>query len=66
MFRVFCYVNGSRLVSNVCPSVEVADSFLSAVLSMPGAEGGAVEEFRAGLGWFAHIPAAEFQLSECC
>lgn len=66
MYRVYAVVNGRRLTSAPCQSPEVADSFLVAVLALPGSEGGAVEEFRDGLGWFAFIPEADRQLAECC
>lgn len=66
MYRVFCVANGHRYESNPCHSPEVADHYLTAVLSLPEVEGGAVEEFRAGLGWFAFIPEPDRELLEIC
>jgi hypothetical protein len=33
---------------------------------MPEVEGGAVEEYLPGLGWFAFIPEPERELLEIC
>ena len=66
MFRVYCVANGRRFVSSPCPTVEVADYYLAAVLSLPEVDGGAVEEFRPGLGWFAYLPECERELLEIC
>jgi len=65
MYRVYAVVNGQRLTSAPCPSADVADSFLSAVLSMPGTEGGAVEVLT-GCGWCCWIPEPDRELMERC
>jgi len=65
MYRVFIVRNGRRLYSAPCPSPEIADSFLSAVLDMPGCEGGAVEEYT-GCGWCVWIPETDRELLEMC
>ena len=65
MFRVSIVRNGSRLLSNPCQSAEVADSYLSALLSLPGIEGGAVEVLT-GCGWCCWIPEADRELLEIC
>lgn len=66
MYRVYCVANGCRMVSNPCPSADVADSYLAAVLSLPEVEGGAVEEYHPSLGWFAHLPECDRELCEIC
>lgn len=66
MYRVYCVANGRRYESTPCPTPEVADSFLTAVLELPEVEGGAVEEYRPGLGWFAYLPEVDRELLEIC
>ena len=65
MFRVYCVAEGQRLTSAPCPSAEVADSFLAAVLSLPGVIGGAVEQLT-GCGWVCWIPEPDRELLEIC
>jgi hypothetical protein len=65
MFRAYLVANGHRYHSNPCQSAEVADAFLSAALSLPGAEGGAVEVLTA-CGWCAFVPDTDRELLERC
>jgi hypothetical protein len=66
MFRFFCVVNGRRLESHPCGSLAVCERFLAAALGCGGVEGGAVEVWGAGLGWFAFIPEPDRELLEIC